>query len=273
MITASIVIYNSPVPELLKLVFSILDVEDAMLFIVDNSPDDSIRHQLPESDKITYIFNKRNLGFGAAHNIAIGRAIQLGSKYHLVVNPDIYFDSGTIETIIGFMDSNPDAGLIMPQILYPNGEIQYLPKLLPSPLSIIKRKLLLPKSLFIKLNSAYELRFVPVSLMLEAPIISGCFSFFRTEVFKKVGYYDERFFMYFEDFDISRRICKMYKTLYYPKVFVFHGYERGAQKSIRLFRIYFISFIKYFNKWGWFFDKERNEINKLTLELVKGNLK
>lgn len=269
MITISIVTYHSPISELSKIINCLLDVEDVIIIIVDNSSNNTIRDQLPKTDKLTYIFNNENMGFGSAHNVAIEKALQLGSKYHLVVNPDIYFNMGTIEAIKGFMDSNPDVGLVMPQILYPNGEIQYLPKLLPTPFSIIKRKLILPRKIYISLNSSYELRFVPESLIIETPIISGCFSFFRTEVFNKIGFYDERFFMYFEDFDISRRVCKYYKTIYYPVVFAYHGYERGAQKSWRLLKLYICSFIKYFNKWGWFTDKERVELNNATLQFIK----
>jgi GT2 family glycosyltransferase len=86
------------------------------------------------------------------------------------------------------------------------------------------------------------------------------------------GFYDERFFMYFEDFDLSRRINKLYKTVYYSDVHVFHEYERGAQKSLILFKIFIQSAIKYFNKWGWFFDNERRAINKATLKNLKLSL-
>ena len=84
--------------------------------------------------------------------------------------------------------------------------------------------------------------------------------------YKEVGVYDDRFFMYFEDWDLSRRMHQKYKTIYYPKVSVVHGYESGANKDKRLFKIFVKSAIYYFNKWGWFFDSERNKINKKTLQ-------
>jgi GT2 family glycosyltransferase len=83
---------------------------------------------------------------------------------------------------------------------------------------------------------------------------------------KEVGVYDDRFFMYFEDWDISRRMHLKYKTIYFPKVSIVHGYESGANKDQRLFKIFVKSAIHYFNKWGWFFDSERNKINKKTLQ-------
>ena len=89
--------------------------------------------------------------------------------------------------------------------------------------------------------------------------------FFRMEVINKIGFFDEKIFMYLEDADITRRVLKVSRTIYFPKVSVVHGYESGANKSIKFFLIFVNSAITYFNKWGWFFDSERNKINKKTL--------
>ena len=104
---------------------------------------------------------------------------------------------------------------------------------------------------------------------LNVPVITGCFSLIRMSVFNELEKYDERFFMYFEDTDLSRRIHERFKTLYYPKVNVFHGYERGAAKSFTLFLVFIKSAIIYFNKYGWFIDKERDVINKKVLTSLK----
>jgi GT2 family glycosyltransferase len=104
---------------------------------------------------------------------------------------------------------------------------------------------------------------------LNVPILSGCFSLFRVDALKDVGLYDEKFFMYFEDFDLSRRINSKYKTIYYPEVSIIHAHERGAAKSFRLFKVFVKSAIIYFNKYGWFFDFERKKINKSVLKNLK----
>ncbi|MCY1560600.1 hypothetical protein D9M68_977500 [compost metagenome] len=106
-------------------------------------------------------------------------------------------------------------------------------------------------------------------MIYNAPILSGCFTLLNLEAIKKVGGYDDNFFMYFEDWDLSRRIHQHYKTLYFPLVSVYHGYESGANKSSRLFKIFVNSAITYFSKWGWFFDSERKKINKKALEQFK----
>ena len=65
---------------------------------------------------------------------------------------------------------------------------------------------------------------------------------------QEIGMYDDNYFMYFEDWDLSRRMHKKYKTIYYPLVSVYHGYESGANKSFKLFKIFIHSAITYFNK-------------------------
>jgi GT2 family glycosyltransferase len=81
--------------------------------------------------------------------------------------------------------------------------------------------------------------------------------------------YDDTFFMYFEDWDLSRRIHQYYKTIYFPLVSVYHAYDSGANRSSRLFKIFINSGVTYFNKWGWFFDGERKKTNKHALSQFK----
>ena len=269
MISVSLVTYNTPYDEIKDLILSVLSLHDVIFFIIDNSPGNSIESYLPKADNLFFIDNEKNIGFGSAHNISIDKAINMGSDYHLVLNPDVTIPGGTVEKMIAFMDENPNVGLVMPKVLYPDGRVQMLPKLLPSPWSIVKRRLYLPLKLKNILLQNYELRNISDEFATEVPIISGCFSLFRTSVFKTAGKYDERFFMYFEDFDISRRINKYFKTIYLPNVFVHHGYEAGARRNLRLLRIFIISFLRYFNKWGWIFDKDRKKINKCILQKIQ----
>lgn len=81
-----------------------------------------------------------NRGYGAGHNIAIQEAIDLGATYHVVVNPDIYFESGVLEKLVSFMNLHKDVGQIMPKVYYPNGDLQYLCKLIPTPLDLIFKR-------------------------------------------------------------------------------------------------------------------------------------
>ena len=269
-VTASIVLYQTDYLELKKVINSFFNANlRVVLYIIDNSSLKTIKNFLEDDSRIVYFHNPSNPGFGAAHNIAIKKAIASGSKYHFIVNPDVFFESDVITPMVNHMQKNPDIGMIMPKILNEDGTIQNLPKLLPSPYSILMRKLKKPSSVYKKFIDQYELRFVKDDEIYNAPILSGCFTLLNIEAIKEVGMYDDKFFMYFEDWDLSRRMHKKFKTIYFPEVSVYHGYESGANKNSKLFKIFINSAITYFNKWGWFFDSERNEINRKALAQFK----
>ena len=107
---------------------------------------------------------------------------------------------------------------------------------------------------------------------MNVPYLSGCFMFFRMSALKEVGTFDEHFFMYAEDIDITRRMHQKYETLYYPSVTIYHTFTRGSRKSLRLLRIHIVNIIMYFNKWGWWRDEERKEINNRVQEQIGGAL-
>jgi len=267
-ITASIVVYNDNRDDLSKLLSCLFKIGlRGRIFVIDNSISGRYSSQC-NGETIEYIGNSVNLGYGAAHNRAIEKSIGT-SKYHIVMNPDIYFNDGSIEKLFSFMEKNSDVGLVMPRILNPDGSTQYLCKLLPVPSDLLFRRFLPFKKLIERRNRIYELRFTGYNKIVEVPYLSGCFMFLRTEALKKAGMFDERFFMYLEDTDLSRRIHAHYKTVYYPDAEIYHRYEKGSYKSSKLLCYHMVSAFKYFNKWGWFFDRERKKINGDTLEKLR----
>jgi len=263
-LSISVILYNNRFEEITQLISSIKKTElNYRLILIDNSPTNDLR--VFASEKNTeYYFNNKNLGFGHAQNIAIEKAID-NSTYHLVLNPDITFEKGTLENIYEFMERNTDIGQVMPKVFYENGEIQRLCKLLPHPVDLIGRRFLGNSRLIRKRNGFYELHSFNYDKLLDTPNLSGCFMFIRTSVLKQVKGFDTRFFMYLEDFDLTRRINKIARTVFYPGASVIHGYSKGSYTNPTLFKYHVISAIKYFNKWGWFFDKERSELNKKIL--------
>lgn len=262
-ISCSIVLYHNSVEEIRKPIESFLNCSKRVkLYLVDNSADDSLRYQFIHP-QIEYLFTGKNLGYGAGHNLAIERAMG-HSLYHIILNPDIEFSSEILDGLFSFMQMNKDIGLVMPKILYKSGELQYLCKQLPSPTDLFLRRFIPGpvKFIFKKLLEAYELRHRDYNTIMEVPNLSGCFMFVRTEVFSKVGLFDERYFLYLEDTDLCRRINEYYRTVYYPIESIIHGYRKASYKSFRLLRYHLKSSIQYFNKWGWFNDKKRALINK-----------
>lgn len=263
---ASIVLYHNNREQLKKVIDSFLATSlDVLLYLIDNSSTDELRDMADLDKRIIYTFNDANIGYGAGHNIAIRKSIELGIEYHVVLNPDLFFEGEIIDNIYNYMNSHPDVGNLMPKILYPNGDNQYLAKLLPTPSDWLLRRFL-PAKFTQDITDKFELRYTNYTDEMNVPFLSGCFMFLRTDALKEVGLFDENIFMYMEDIDLNRRIHAQYRTIYYPDVSVYHEYERGSHKNFKLLRISIESSIKYFNKWGWFFDKERKIINDRVLK-------
>lgn len=265
-ISASIVLYHNDIGLLKKAIDSFLNTTlNVKLYLIDNSSTDDLKTLKSVDQRIEYIFNNANLGYGAGHNIAIRKNMDNGVAFHLVLNPDVYFEAGTIEKILEYMQKNEDTGHLMPKVLYPNGDLQYLCRLLPTPIDLFVRRFVPIKSLIKKIDERYELTFFDYKHVEEIPFLSGCFMFLRTDTLKKSGLFDEKFFMYMEDADLTRRIGNIAKTVVYPEVTIYHEYQRGAHKSKRLLWIFIHSVFIYFNKYGWFFDKVRRQRNNNLL--------
>ena len=269
--TACIVTYNTSTEELNNIINCFKKIKlKFKLWISDNSEKDILRNFIENfsDDRIKYIFNNSNKGFGAGHNIVLQKLIEENEKseFHLMINADVFFEENTIEKIIAYMRKNSDIGQIGPKIYESNGEINKSCKLLPTPLNLIFRRFFPIKSIAEKMDYNYEMKWYDYKSTIEVPILSGCFIFIRTDILKDIGGFDERYFMYMEDYDLCRRIGKKYKVVIYPEVKIIHEHEKASYKSRKMMIIHIKSAIKYFNKWGWIFDKERKIKNRKCIQ-------
>jgi len=276
-INISIVLYKTPEEKLIETIKNILkSTYISKIYLIDNSPTDRLKKLSQIDSRIVYIFVGKNLGYGKAHNIALKESILEKIPYHLVLNPDVYFEPDILDELYNFMENHNEVGLVMPKVFFPDGSLQYLCKLLPAPFDLIGRRFLNwgpLKGWIEKKNEIYELRFTKYNKIMEAPFLSGCFMFIRTKILEKVGLFDERFFLYCDDLDFSRRIHKVSKTVFYPYCTIVHEWGRGSYKNFKLLLYHIKDAIAYFNKWGWFMDKERKKINERILKtyLEEGN--
>lgn len=261
-ITASLVLFKTKREDLKKVLSCVNDSIISHVYVIDNSPNDNLRREVSRlSDKAEYIFGQGNIGYGGAHNIGLQKAKCINATYHIVLNPDIYFESNAISSIKNFMDSHNNVGLVLPKVIYPSGDLQYLCKLLPTPLDIFGRRLL-PGWLIKRRNDKFEMRPMGYDKIWNCPILSGCFMCLRMSDIEKTGVFDDRFFMYFEDFDLMRRLHKVCKTVYYPKVTIIHDHAAEHHTNKNLLKASIRSAALYFNKWGWLLDCERRKVNK-----------
>lgn len=270
-LTASIVTYNTPEPELRKCLDVLKRNGVERIYIIDNSPTDNISEIIsshPAGSITEYIPRHDNPGYGAAHNIALRKAIDNDTEYHLVINSDVYFADNVLSEITEFMDSRPDTGLLQPRILSTDGSDQYSARLIPTPLDLVSKRFL-PRALCQSRIDRYLLKKRPANMTLNIPYHQGSFMFFRVNALKKTGLFDERFFMYPEDIDISRRMHSSFLTLYWPKVTITHAHRASSYHSFRMLLVHATNMIKYFNKWGWFFDSSRKKYNKEIIDYIK----
>lgn len=263
-VSVSIVLYRHAVEEVADLFKSLAnDPEVSDWVIIDNGgSEESCR--LAESLGARCIVPGFNLGFGAAHNRALRSHGTPSPPYHLILNPDIQLRPSSLPELVAVMDSAPQVGLLMPRILYPDGSIQYLCKLLPTPLDLFLRRFAFGpwRSLFENRMSRYDMKSFDYSIPAYVPVLSGCFMFTRRAVLEAVRGFDERFFLYMEDIDLCRRIGEVSRLLFWPGTSVAHRHAQGSYRQPRLLWLHVRSAVTYFNKWGWYSDPFRRRRNK-----------
>jgi hypothetical protein len=109
--------------------------------------------------------------------------------------------------------------------------------------------------LFQKKIDFYEMRDTSYNEIMEVQLVNGSFMLFRRKCLDEIGLFDEKFFLYLEDYELSFRIfkSKKYKNIFYPHVHIYHLWERGNYKSIKLALIFISSAFYLFSKHGWRF--------------------
>ncbi|MEY8392251.1 glycosyltransferase family 2 protein [Lachnospiraceae bacterium 45-W7] len=216
------------------------------IYIVDNSTKENTLSSLEqEYEDVAYERPGKNLGFGGGHNYVLEK---LDSSYHAIVNPDILLREDSFSVLVDFLEERK-AGMAAPAIVDEKGEL----------LKVYRRELtvfdmgirMFLSGHFKKRQSYHTMQEMDYEKPFQAPFIQGSFLVIRTELFRKLGGFDPRYFMYMEDADLCKRVNLISSLWYCPKTAVIHKWERGSSKDGRLFRIHIDSMLRYFRKWGW----------------------
>lgn len=208
-------------------------------YVVDNASSDDADLVISSINGVDFLKNNKNLGFGAAHNKVL--AMEMG-KYHFVINPDIMIDSDVLSDMADFMEQNPEVVMCMPKILNADGTEQKLPKQRPT------FKTLFFGRLSQKIRNDYIWADREITTVTDVDFCTGCFFCIRSEIFKKLGGFDERFFMYLEDADLTGRAKKYGRVVMNPDISVTHIWERESAKKIKYLLIHIFSAIKFLLK-------------------------
>jgi GT2 family glycosyltransferase len=250
-LTVSLVLYRNDPEVVTQAISSVLNSPlSASVLVVDNSPTADLRKYLV-NPRVQYVHNDGNVGFGKAHNRAIRECRK--AEYHLVLNPDVYFDPDVLPAMLKYMDEHAEVGLMSPKICYPDGQMQYLCKRYPSFLALFGRRFLPGpfKRLIQQRLDAYEMRETGYDKIIDVPYLSGCFMLFRRRCLEEIGMFDENFFLHLEDADITYRMQQRYRAIFFPFVTIKHHWGRGSHRSLYMTWVTIRSAFYFFRKHGW----------------------
>lgn len=244
-VTGGIVTYNNE-DTIERCIDSVLKFTvdcDFELYVYDNGSVDHtvdiIRRCFPQ---VKVVVGTKNLGFGGGHNRIMKHLI---SDFHVIINPDIELRENVIGAMAEYMDKNADVVQVTTEVRNLDNTIQYLPKVDPNFKYVVLSKL----KPFRKYRSMYTQEFVDFDGPTEILSSTGCFSMVRTTAFKSINGYDQRFFLYFEDADLSRRLREIGKIIFLPDLYVYHAWKRDNTRSIKGIMIFLNSMFKYYKKW------------------------
>lgn len=255
-IDISIVIVSWKLRELLKKCLeSIISARGDLqleIFVVDNASNDGtvemVKNDFPS---VKLIASDKNLGFAKANNLALKQA---AGDYVLLLNPDTEIKSDTLTESIAFMKSHPKCGAMGPKMIFPDGSPQPSVRRFPKPLPIILMLLKLPKILpHLKSIEEYLATNFDYSREQIVDQIMGAYMFMPRQTIEKIGYLDERFFIWFEEVDYCRRLkVAGFEVWYSSDVSIIHvgGKSFARQAAIAKQWLFFMSAFKYFLKYA-----------------------
>jgi len=195
------------------------------IIIVDNGSDDNsweyLNHKLNKSNNVILIRNPKNFGFSKGVNVGL---IKAAGKYKYLLNSDTRIPKGIFLQLINYTKTHPDVGIVGSKLILPDGSIQKSCYNLPMLKNAVSEFWMGKKHAFSG--------FAPLSenpTAVEAVV--GASFFISPQVYEKVGLFEERYFMYYEDLDYCRKVLKGgYKIIYHPGITVFHHHGLSGKK-------------------------------------------
>lgn len=214
------------------------------------SPGDGIERLFRGADLV--LVNACNVGYGRAVN-ALAKQISCPGPYFAAANVDLYWQPGAIEALLGWLRAHSDVALAVPAICDEAGCSQRLCKHDPTILALASRRFLpefLKPAWLKRYDSWYTMDEMKYDQIFECEYLSGCFMIFRSDVFSLIGGFDERYFLYLEDADITRSASSYGQCLHLPVAKIVHRWGRGSHVSAKLTIVNLVSAWIYFRKWG-----------------------
>lgn len=257
-LSIGIVIYRNydEVFEALKSIETFTDTHIVKrMYVIDNSAysfknaaQEQFVSNIESFKDVIYIDSKANLGFGKGHNAVIEL---LDSQYHAIVNPDILLREDSFSHILRYLAQNPQCGMCIPKLVNQEGSMQLAYRREVTLFDLIIRMIF--KNKFKARQKYHTMQEKDFENPFQVPFAQGSFLVIRTDIFKNISGFDDRYFMYLEDADLCRQVNSISQVMYCPNTTVIHKWEKGSHKNIKLFIIHLKSMLSYFMKWGFAF--------------------
>lgn len=237
----------------LQLVYQTVKRLDFELIVVDNaSTDDSLPMLRRDYPQVRLIENRENVGFARANNQAA--AIAQG-RYLLLLNTDTFVHEGTVETLVEHMEQHPDTGAAGCRLFYEDGTLQRSCSAFPTISTELWQSLWLDR-LFPKhpVFGKYMMTYWDLDRLQEVDCVLGACMLIRTEVVKKIGLFDEQFFMYSEEVDFCYRLKQAgWKVRFVPEATAIHiwggsTYKVPTETFLRLYKSRVVFFRKHYGR-------------------------
>ena len=236
-------------PELETLVYLVDNSESGVISARDFEDLQSLLQ--PASTQLVLIQGNGNLGYGGGHNLAIRTS---RSRYHLILNPDVLIQEDALLHGLEVLAEQEAAVAASPLAYTPDGERQHLCKRYPTVGLLLMRGFFpgLLRKRYQNRQADYEMHDLSEQEPTPGvPIISGCFMLCKRDALSAVGGFDDRYFLYFEDFDLSLRLGKSGHLVHVPAMQIVHAGGNTASKGLRHILQFARSGLRFFNQWGW----------------------
>lgn len=216
------------------------------LYVIDNASSDDTVECISKLSGVELIKNNANVGFGAAHNQVLNYEI---GRYHFVINPDIEINGDILSDMADFMDKNTDIVMSMPKIINQDGTEQNLPKEKPTFTRLFLGRLSKFGGVFKKIRDSYTWADRAIAETTDIRFCSGCFFCIKGDIFSDLMGFDQRYFMYMEDADLTLRALQRGRVVIAPEFCVTHLWERESAKSLKYLLIHTNSSFKFLYRW------------------------
>lgn len=207
----------------LRSVFAQADAPPLEVIVVDNASRDggaeAVREEFPQ---VVLVTAPRNLGFAAGANLGVRRA---KGAYVLLLNPDTEVAAGALRKMVEFMEATPDAGVVGPKLLNPDGSLQLSCRAFPGRWMVLTHRYALLTRLFPRnpVSRRYLLTDWNHESIRAVDWVSGACLMTSREVLERIGLLDEGFFLFAEDVDLCKRVwAEGWKVYYVPDAVVVH---------------------------------------------------